>query len=58
MKDCQRETERDWKSQSVGLINVQRIYNICGSQGQRMLGKSGCAEVESQTTETTIDQNT
>lgn len=47
--DCQRETERDLKSQSVWLINAQRIYNICRSQEQRILGNSGCSEVESQT---------
>lgn len=51
VKACQRQTDRDLKSQSVRLITVQRIYNICKSQDRRILGNSGCAEVESPTNE-------
>lgn len=47
-----RQTERDLRSQTVRLINAQRIYDICRSQDWGILGNSGCAEVESQTNET------
>lgn len=33
--------ESDFLSQSVGLINIQRICNICRSQKQRILGNRG-----------------
>ena len=53
VRERQRErSDSDSLSQSVGLINAQRIYNICGSREQRILGNRGCAEVESQITET------
>ena len=45
------DSERfDYSSQSVGLINVERMYDVCRSDEPRMLGNSGCDWAESQIT--------